>query len=193
MSRSVGVSESNKQLTLQSIPLSELSCIDNPCNYYSGEPNQPVAMIELAGELNVRDIEDNCRINKVACVSVPYWDYVFSNMSEIYDALVYGFELPWSYFYCLNCQDNGTDCIYTSNPDHRLWDCQARDASINAEPPPCNFNRRPYHLSISCLLLNLNGIRYQFRYNYIKIGIVAALILAARFLLEKKQKKKLLP
>lgn len=126
----------------------------------------------VAGKLDVAEIEDNCRINKVAWVSdsVPYWSsYVFSNMSEIHNALVYGFEFPWNYFYCLNCKAylTGTGyCDAWNMMDHHLWSC-----ITFSDSPSCNLHDSSYHLSVSCFRQNWNGIMDQFRLGKIREDI----------------------
>ncbi|XP_074325887.1 LEAF RUST 10 DISEASE-RESISTANCE LOCUS RECEPTOR-LIKE PROTEIN KINASE-like 2.8 isoform X1 [Apium graveolens] len=128
----------------------------------------------VAGKLYVRDIEDNCRINTVTWVPL---DYVFTNMSH--DALFYGFQLPWSYFYCLNCEpaNNGTGFCHTSHPDHHQWAC---DSYLL----PCNFyHLKYYQISSRCFRENWIEITNQLIYASPVIGILAGFILAARFLL----------
>ncbi|KAK1375380.1 hypothetical protein POM88_031573 [Heracleum sosnowskyi] len=101
----------------------------------------------VAGRLDMRDIEDNCRISKVTLVSTGFFcnDTFSYNMSEIHDALVYGFELPWNYFYCLNCEPEltGRGFCKAWGPDHHLWSCTIYG-------PSCNLYDSSYHLSVSC-------------------------------------------
>ncbi|KAL1834738.1 hypothetical protein ACET3Z_004389 [Daucus carota] len=98
----------------------------------------------VVGYVDITEMEDNCRISKVAWVSrhSPFskLSKVFSNFSEIHDALVYGYDIPWSYFYCLKCHD-GCD---TSSPDHHLWACISFST-------PCNLpDGSSYHITLLC-------------------------------------------
>ena len=91
------------------------------------------------------ELEDNCRINKVAWVSDQRYREL-SSMSEIHDALVYGFILSWRYFYCPKCDDMVRTLkgyCDTDNTDYRRWACT--DYNM------CNIlDLRSYHLSVSC-------------------------------------------
>ncbi|XP_017223160.1 rust resistance kinase Lr10 isoform X2 [Daucus carota subsp. sativus] len=119
----------------------------------------------VVGYVDITEMEDNCRISKVAWVSrhSPFSKVskVFSNFSEIHDALVYGYDIPWSYFYCLKCHD-GCD---TSSPDHHLWACISFST-------PCNLpDGSSYHITLLCMPHNLR----------VTVQILKRMFLAARF------------
>ncbi|KAL8116512.1 hypothetical protein AgCh_022865 [Apium graveolens] len=117
----------------------------------------------VTGSLDISELEDDCRINKVAWVSLrsPF-SKVFNNFSEIHSAMVYGFELPWSYFYCLKCEAafNENFFCYTYELDHRSWVCETQQRNSQ----DCNpLHLSSYHLSISCTGHNLHVIAETLR------------------------------
>ncbi|KAL8106289.1 hypothetical protein AgCh_029906 [Apium graveolens] len=142
----------------------------------------------VVGDLFMPQMADNCRIRKIAwvlCTSpcnnmcyLPCND-IYYNFFEIHDAMVRGFDLPWSYFYCLKC-DYANDDIYcdTYHRDHHLWYCRPFER--------CNlYHPRSYHLSVSCLRKNWHGIVEYFKRSDIQkhIGEIAGIVFAARFIL----------
>ncbi|XP_074344656.1 rust resistance kinase Lr10-like isoform X2 [Apium graveolens] len=119
----------------------------------------------VVGYVDISEMEDNCRISKVAWVSrqSPFSivSKVFSNFTEIHDALVYGFDIPWSYFYCLKCHDG----CNTYSLDHHLWVCVSFSV-------PCDLPEgSSYHITLLCMPHNLR----------VTIQILKRLFLAARF------------
>uniref|UniRef100_A0A175YFG1 Protein kinase domain-containing protein n=4 Tax=Daucus carota subsp. sativus TaxID=79200 RepID=A0A175YFG1_DAUCS len=144
----------------------------------------------VAGDLSILELEYNCRINKQTLISEEsalgsyltsrLWNNtaVEYNLSEIHNAMVYGFDLPWTYFYCLNCDEatNGTgECATFPDPPD-LWACDAHRPCILSHPSS-------YHLSISCFFQNWHGIIDQLKRGKIRerIGEVAGIIFGARF------------
>ncbi|KAK1375377.1 hypothetical protein POM88_031570 [Heracleum sosnowskyi] len=110
----------------------------------------------VVGSLRISEMKDNCRIREAAWVSIQSpFSNVLSNISSIRDALVYGFELPWSYFYCLKClvdHDGHAICNCSSHTDHHLWACRPYSDHV------CDVaHQSSYHLS-NCIGRNLHGI-----------------------------------
>lgn len=102
----------------------------------------------VAGSLDISELEDGCRISKVAWVSLQSPNFkVFSTFSEIHSAMVYGYELPWSYFYCLKCDAavKGRGFCDYFELDHHRWSCRT-DITEDCNP----FHLSSYNLSISC-------------------------------------------
>ncbi|XP_074340618.1 rust resistance kinase Lr10-like isoform X2 [Apium graveolens] len=136
----------------------------------------------VVGDLFMSSIADNCRIRKIAwvlCTSPsnnmcysPYND-IYYNFFEIHDAMVRGFDIPWSYFYCLKC-----GYCYTNDLDHHLWYCDPNEECTL-------YHIRSYHLSVSCLRQNLYDIVLYFKRSDIQnhIGEIAGIVFAARFIL----------
>lgn len=141
----------------------------------------------VVGELSMWELEDNCRISKVAWVSLQSLNRnVLSNYSGIHDAMVNGFDLPWSYFYCLKCGPhiddydgfNGFDCHAYYSLDYHHWECE------RAVSQSCSlWHLSKYDLSLSCFRQNWRGIMDQLRRGKIReyIGEVAGLIFGGRF------------
>lgn len=125
----------------------------------------------VVGSLRISEMKDNCRIREAAWVSIQSpFSNVLSNISSIRDALVYGFELPWSYFYCLKC---------SSHTDHHLWACRPYSDHV------CDVaHQSSYHLS-NCIGRNLHGIIQtlkdgQFEENIGKIQQITYLIILSK-------------
>lgn len=78
----------------------------------------------VLGFVPISKLQDNCRISNVVWVSrhSPFRPTVFSKFSEIHDAMIYGFHLHWTYFYCVKCADSGHH-FYDCGMDRHLWTC----------------------------------------------------------------------
>ncbi|KAK1352170.1 hypothetical protein POM88_053674 [Heracleum sosnowskyi] len=108
----------------------------------------------VARSLDIFELEDGCRISKVAWVALQSpFSKVLDNFSEIHSAMVYGFELPWNYFYCLKCEaSSNRECFCLTSPGSPHCYCEITTS-------PCDLGHlSSYHLSISCVGTNLNGI-----------------------------------
>ncbi|KAK1375364.1 hypothetical protein POM88_031557 [Heracleum sosnowskyi] len=123
----------------------------------------------VVGFISISEMKANCRISKEAWVSLrsPFRLTVSSNISTIHDAMVYGFDIPWSYFYCaLKCDATftGKDSCDTLNLDHHLWACKNHDSHCNVG------HLSSYNLSISCIRQNIHDILTSGK-NHKAIGI----------------------
>lgn len=128
----------------------------------------------VVGYVDISEMEDNCRISKVAWVSrqsplSEVGSKVFSNLSKIHDALVYGFDIPWSYFYCSKCHDS----CQTSSLDHHLWACISFSR-------PCDLpDGSSYHITLLCMPHNVRVTIQLLKSNETKK--IIGMFLAARF------------
>lgn len=100
----------------------------------------------VAGSLNISELEDNCRVSKIAWVSSqwPLTDHLLNKakpeFSEIHDGMVYGFDVAWEFLHCLKCDKSGAShCFVGYEP--RAWICEYS----------CNFHRlNSYKISLKC-------------------------------------------
>nr|XP_017234263.1 PREDICTED: rust resistance kinase Lr10-like [Daucus carota subsp. sativus] len=122
----------------------------------------------VVGFIPISELKVNCRISKLAWVSLraPSRPSISSNMSAIHDAMLYGFEIPWSYFYCLKCDAtlSGEDSCDTQNRDYHHWACKNYDSHCNVG------HLSSYNLTISCIRKNIHDIVTS-RKNQRAIGI----------------------
>ncbi|WOG91063.1 hypothetical protein DCAR_0310311 [Daucus carota subsp. sativus] len=111
----------------------------------------------VAGSLNISELEDNCRVSKIAWVSSqwPLTDHLLNKakpeFSEIHDGMVYGFDVAWEFLHCLKCDKSGAShCFVGYEP--RAWICEYS----------CNFHRlNSYKISLKYdFFLYLFGIPF---------------------------------
>ncbi|KAL1829687.1 rust resistance kinase Lr10 isoform X1 [Daucus carota subsp. sativus] len=123
---------------------------------------------KVVGFLAIPEVKVNCRISNVAWVSLrsPFRRIFLSNKSLVHDAMVYGFEIPWSYFYCLKCDAtySGKEACDALNPDLRRWACKDFNSHCNVLHPSS------YNLTASCIRKNIHDILTS-RKNQKTVGI----------------------
>ncbi|KAK1351777.1 hypothetical protein POM88_054060 [Heracleum sosnowskyi] len=128
----------------------------------------------VLGSVSLSKLEDNCRISNVVWVSrhSPFRLTAFSKFSEIHNAMIYGFHLHWTYFYCVKC-DNSAHYCNVRALDHHFWACERYGS--------CPF----YDLSDMCMREKWPGLVVYLKRKDIQkaIGKYAGIILAARFTL----------
>lgn len=100
----------------------------------------------FVGRLAISEIEDNCRISMVTWFSTQSplsRNLRSSDFREIHDGIVFGFDVHWSYFSCLNCQLEWSECI----PQIHGWNCDVDNG--------CNLSKpKSYHPPVTYCELN---------------------------------------
>lgn len=113
----------------------------------------------VIGHMHSSEVENNCKIQRATWVSSA-WPNInqtsFFNIQESYDSF-YGIELPFHYFYCLNCS-----AVLSGLPhfplDKYCLGVWHENLNFNCDSDHCDGIR---HLSFYC------GTKYESTYVYI--------------------------
>lgn len=103
--------------------------------------------------MNSSEVESHCTVRKTIWVSSRWWPWpITNNKSTLWDIhdngmVDYGFELPLTYLYCLNCRANGGYC-YRRHAGGNDFAC--KPSSHIVSECDLGYPYSYYHLTFSC-------------------------------------------
>ncbi|KAL8550832.1 hypothetical protein ACS0TY_000057 [Phlomoides rotata] len=93
------------------------------------------------GHMNASGVRDMCRIDMIVMTSWKFEDLKNVSISEIYQSLLYGFELSWLLYPCSKCRDRSSCSL---DEDHAI-DCEFDVPHAKQVSFPFRFKHHPKH------------------------------------------------